>query len=457
MAAAQQGTIGVTQWILFLACLATLTGGMSATCAAQPRSQQATARPATPAARPEVTQSAISVVNDQIISQYDLDQRIKLFIVTSGARVTDQDMPFIREQVLRSLQDEVLQVKEAIDHGISVTKDEVDQSLAAIARDNNTTVAGVEQMLAKGGVTIGTFRAQITAQIAWNKTVQGRYGSRLEIREEDVTAAIERVKQGSDKPQFHIYEIYLAVDNPSEEAKVRTTAEQILAQIRGGAPFMSVARQFSQAPSAAQGGEVGWVVEGQLSDELNAALKNLRRGETSQPIRSAGGFYIVHLRARRAPAGTPAPVITKGLPAGSVALARFMVPVPQGANAEYRQRALAFATNVAQGARSCADLQRVAAQVRAFYMSLGTVNPRGLSAQVQTALAQTEPGGITAPFFSSDGIELIARCEPRIDPVETIQIPTPEQMRAQLFQQKVGMLARSYLRDLRRDAVIETR
>jgi peptidyl-prolyl cis-trans isomerase SurA len=287
--------------------------------------------------------------------------------------------------------------------------------------------------------------------------VQGRYGSRLDVREDEVTAAIERVKQGADKPQFLVYEIYLAVDKPSEEAKVRATAEQVIAQINAGAPFPSVARQFSQAPSAAQGGEVGWVVQGQLADELDAALQDLRRGQTSKPIRSAGGFYILHLRSRRAPAGTPAPVVVKGLPAGPVALARFMVPVPNNSPAAYRERALAFATNVSQGARSCADLQGVAARVRAFYMSLGTVNPRSLSAQVQAALAQTEPGGITAPFYSSDGIELIARCEPRVDPIETIQIPTPEQMRAQLFQQKVGMLARSYLRDLRRDAVIETR
>jgi peptidyl-prolyl cis-trans isomerase SurA len=447
----------VTQRILCaLTGFALLAGTAAADAAAARNPQQATARPAN-APQVAITQSAISIVNDQIITEYDLSQRIKLYMVTTGVRPRDEDMPVIREQVLRSLQDEILQVKEAVDHGVTVTKDEVDQSIAGIAKDNNTTVAEIEATLAKAGVAMGTFRAQLLAQIAWNKAVQGRFGSRLDVREEEVTAAIERVKEGADKPQFFVYEIYLAIDNPSEEAKVRATAERIVGQINAGAPFNSVARQFSQAPSAALGGEVGWVVQGQLADELDQALRTLRRGQTSKPIRTAGGYYILFLRARREPAGTPAPVIVKGLPAGSVALGRFLVAIGANPKPDLRQRALQFATNIAAGARSCADLQSIAARAGVHYMSLGVVNPRGLSAQVQAALAQTEPGGITAPFFSSDGIELIARCEPRVDPIETIQIPTPEQMRAQLFQQKASMLARSYLRDLRRDAVIETR
>jgi peptidyl-prolyl cis-trans isomerase SurA len=446
----------VNQRILFVLIGLTALGCATVSDAASRRgTQAATAR--APAAPTETTQGAISIVNDQIITQFDMDQRVKLFLITSGVRPRDEDMPFIREQVLRSLQDEILQVKEAVDHGVTVTKEEIDQSIASIAKDNNSTVGDIEATLARGGVTMGTFRAQILAQIAWNKTVQGRYGSRLDVREEEVTAAIERVKQGADKPQFRVYEIFLGIDKPEDEAKVRATAEQLIAQINAGAPFNSVARQFSQAPSAALGGEVGWVVEGQLSDEIDKVLRTMRRGETSKPIRSASGYYIIHLRGRREPAGTTAPVLPKGPPTGPVPLARFLLIVPSNAPPGFRERALAFANNVAQNARSCADLQAVAGRVRAVYMSLGVVNPKNLSAQVQAALAKTEPGSIAPPFFSSDGIELIARCEPRVDPIEVTEIPTPEKMRLQLFQQRVGMLARSYLRDLRRDAVIETR
>lgn len=382
---------------------------------------------------------------------------MQLFFVTSGVRPTQENIPLVREQVLRTLEDETLEVREAQTHGVTVGKDEVDQALAGIARDNNSTVEKITEELGKNGIQIGTFRSQIMAQIAWQKIVQGRYAARLDIRDEEVTAAIERVKSGSDKPQFRISEIYLAIDKPEDEAKVRSTAEQILAQINGGAPFSEVARQFSQSPSAANGGDIGWVVQGQLSDELDKAIKDLKRGGIAGPIRSVGGFYIIQLRARMEPAGTTVPVVQAGPPTGPVPLARLLLPMPANAPAEYRQKAVTFAQGVAQGVQSCAQLQQVAQRSGAVYMSLGTVNPKSLSADVQAALAKTVPGGIAPPFFSQAGLEVIARCDARIDPIEVLAIPTPDQMKEQLFQQRVGMLARSYLRDLRRDAVIETR
>lgn len=404
-----------------------------------------------------LTQGAVAIVNDTVISDYDLEQRVKLFYLTSGVRPSAENEALVREQVLRTLEDETLEVKEAAAHGITVSKDEVDQALNGIATDNRTSLAAIEQQFNNAGVSIGTFRSQIMAQIAWNKTVQGRFSGRLDVRDEEVNAAIDRVKQGSDKPQFRVAEIYFAIDKPEDEAKIRANAEKILAQINGGAPFMEVARQFSQAPSAANGGDIGWVEEGQLSDELDKAIKTLRRGQVAGPIRGVGGFYLLMLRARLEPVGTVVPVVAKGPPTGPVPLARFLLPLPPNAPAEYRTKAMEFATNISKNVQSCPQLQQIAAQTHTVYMSLGVINPKTLSAEVQAALAQTDPGGIAAPFVSQAGIEVIARCEPRPDPIETRTIPTPDQMREQLFQQRVGMLARSYLRDLRRDAVIETR
>lgn len=431
----------------------TVVGADAASRRARPPTQVATTAP-----QQTAETQAISVVNDQIISEYDLNQRVALFFVTSGLRPSPETLPMIREQVLRTLQDEILQVKEAVDHGVTVTRGEVDAALEGIAQDNRSTVAQIEETLARSGVAMGTFRAQLTAQIAWNKAVQGRFGQRLDIRDEEVTAAIERIKQGASKPQFRVSEIYLAIDKPEDDAKVRAAATQLLNQINAGAPFATVARQFSQSPSAALGGDVGWVQDGQLADELNQALKALRRGGIAGPLRVAGGYYLLQLRARREPAGTVvAPVVAAGPPTGPVPLARMLLPMQGNAPAAIRDRAFAFAVSVAQNAQSCAHLQAIAKSSRAFFMSLGVISPKNLSPQVQAALAKTEPGGIAPPFFSSDGIEIIARCEPRPEPIETILIPTPEQMKNQLFSQKASILARSYLRDLRRDAVIESR
>ena len=403
-----------------------------------------------------ITQGAVAIVNDQIISDYDLNQRIALFFVTSGVRPTEENIPLVRDQVLRSLEDEMLEVKEAQTHGVTVGKDEVDTALTSIATDNHTTVAAITETLAKGGVALGTFKSQILSQIAWNKVVQGRFASRLDIRDEEVNEAIDRIKQGASKPQFRVSEIFLAIDRPEDDAKVRASATQLVAQINLGAPFSAVARQFSQSPSAANGGDIGWVEEGQLSEELDKALHDLHRGAVSPPIRSAGGYYVLQLQGRLEPLARAFPTCPMARPPdrcrsrGCFCRCR---PMPRRAIGS----AMEFAVSVSQRVRSCPELQAIAAQTHIVYMSLGTISPKMLSAEVQAALAKTEPGGVAAPFVSAAGIEVIARCDARVDQPEVLTIPTPEQMKNEIFQQRVGMLARSYLRDLRRDAVIETR
>jgi len=250
----------VSQRILFvLIAVAAFAATGCAEAAARQGAHRPTQTATTAPGEARGTQSAISVhaiavVNDQIISDYDLNQRIALFFVTSGVRPTEENIPLVRDQVLRSLEDEMLEVKEAVDHGVTVTKEEVDQALNGIATDNHTTLAEIEATIGRGGVAMGTFRSQILAQIAWNKVVQGRFASRLEIRDEEVTAAIERLKQGAGKPQFRVSEIFLAIDKPEDDAKVRASAVQLVSQINAGAPFGAVARQFSQSPSAANGG-----------------------------------------------------------------------------------------------------------------------------------------------------------------------------------------------------------
>jgi peptidyl-prolyl cis-trans isomerase SurA len=412
---------------------------------------------AAPTASHAITQGAVAIVNDTVISDYDLQQRIALFFVTSGMPHTAENEALIRAQVLSTLEDETLQVKEAQAHGITVSKDEIDQDVALIAKENNTTPEGIEQTLAKGGVQMGTFRSQLMAQIAWQKVIQGKFGSRLDVRDEEVAAAIARIKEGADKPQFRVSEIFLGIDKPEDEAKVRANAEQLVAQIKSGTPFATMARQVSQSPSAASGGDIGGVIQGQLSDEVDKALATMHRGDVAGPIRSTGGYYILQLRSRLEPAGTQVAQVVAGPPTGPVPLARFLLPLPQNAPAEYRQKALTFAADISQHVTSCPQLQAIATKVHAVYMPLGTIDPKGLSTDVQSALAKTVPGGIAQPFVSAAGIEEIARCDPRVDPQQALVIPTPEEMKNQLFQQRAGNLARSYLRDLRRDAIIETR
>ena len=210
-----------------------------------------------------------AIVNGFVISNYDLDQRIALFIATSGVRPTTDTLPQIRAQVLRSLEDEVIELQEAGKRRINVGNAEVEKAVQNIAADNKLSVPQILNTIGQAGVTAATFRQQISAQIAWQKLVAARYGPDIQVTDQQLDEAMNRLKQGADKSKFLVSEIYIGVDRPEDETSVRASAEQFTQQIMQGAPFQTVAGQFSQSPSAADGGDIGWVIQGQLADELD--------------------------------------------------------------------------------------------------------------------------------------------------------------------------------------------
>jgi peptidyl-prolyl cis-trans isomerase SurA len=401
-----------------------------------------------------------AIVNDFVISNYDLDQRVALFVTTSGVRPTRDNLPQIRAQVLRSLEDEVLELQEAKKHKLNVTKAEVDKALQNIAEDNKLTVDQIMKTIGQAGVTPTTFRQQVTAQLTWQKLVAARYGADVTVSDSQVDEAMNRLKEGSDKPQFLVGEIFVAVDRPEDEPAVRASVEQIAQQIKQGAPFQTVAGQFSQSPSAADGGDIGWVVQGQLAEELDHALSELRPGQTTAPIRAEGGYYVLQLRDRREPIGTVTkPVAQKPVdPNAPVPLDRLLIPLPPNPDAMIRERAITLANNVKMEVRSCSDIPAIANQLQGtLYQKLGEANPKDLAPELREALAKTGPGDVVPPFFSSAGLELIFRCDAAPPKLVAFELPTRDQLQQQLFVQQMGIYAKSYLRDLRRDAVVETR
>ena len=422
----------------------------------------ATERVTVEADKPVISTGVAAIVNDYVISDYDLNQRVQLFIATSGVRPTPETLTQIRAQVLRSVEDEVLQLQEAARHKIAVSKAEVDRALQNIANENKIPVEQILMTVTSAGVTVDTFRQQVAAQLTWQKVVGARYGTDVIINDQQVDEAMERLKAGADKPQFLVSEIFIAVDRPEDETMVAASAKQIADQLKQGAPFATVASQFSQSPSAADGGDIGWVVQGQLSEELDGALSELKPGETSGAIRSEGGYYVVALRDRREPIGfvvEEMPTSATGFdPERELPLDRLLVPLPPNSSEMIKERAMQLGTNIKNSVRTCNDLPAVQAQLQgSLYTRLGLMKPAALAQDLRDALEKTEPGKVVEPFFSPAGLEVIMRCDtPAVKPV-AFELPTREELEQQLFVQQMSVFAKSYLRDLRRNAVVETR
>jgi peptidyl-prolyl cis-trans isomerase SurA len=405
------------------------------------------------------THSVAAIVNDNVISEYDVNQRVALVLVTSGIQEPTEEMiDQIRGQVLTALQDEILQLEEAAELEIAIRTQDIENSIQQVADENNFTVADIAATLARVGVSMATFRRQIAAQIAWSRLIESRYAGTVNISDETIDAALARITEGADRPQFAVSEIFLSVDTPQAEGTARQAAEQIMAQLGQGANFANVARQFSQSASAASGGDIGWVLEGQLPEEVDDTLGEMLPGRIAGPIRSEGGWYIVLLRERREPAGTEAvsaPVID---PSAPVPIERLLLPLPPNASEETTNQAMEFASMAFSSIETCEQVAEIAAQAEgAIHMSLGSVNLETLAPQISERIRATPPGGVVAPFGSQVGIEIFVRCDERIREAIPIVIPSRDQVANQLFIQQMTVLARSYMRDLRRDAVIEIR
>lgn len=437
-----------------------------ATSAAQDTKDDDTAaapsEPAQPQGNPDDSNSIVATVNDQSISDYELRQRVALYLATSGItqQLTPEQRKRIRGQILENLESEKIQLQEAVRKKITVSPVEVDKRINAMMADNKFTIQQLRATLANAGASEEALRAQITASIAWMKTVQDQYGDRVNVTPEMVDAELARHAEGANKPHYRVLEIFLPVDNPEQDTKVKKDAEDIIQQLRQGAPFPMVARQFSQHPTAATNGDMGWINDGQLAPELNEAVRKLEVGGMTDPIRSAGGYYILALRERQEPMGTKIDTAPKGPtgPAGTLPLARLLFPVDPRSPKKELDNVMNVANQIQQRFQGCTALEDIHKQLKGtIYMDLGNAKLEELSPQIQKAMANTGPGDAAQPFFSDAGIELIARCDKRPEIKTAYVLPTRQQIEDQLFQNQISAMARRYLRDLKRAANIQVR
>lgn len=413
--------------------------------AAQPA---AAAQAAAPQAA--LSESVAAVVNDQIISTYDLAQRMRLLIATSGIQPTQENIPQFQREALISLVDERLQIQELRrqekDQKISIvaTDEELNEEIADMAKSNNLSAEQFIASLQNQGIGITTLKEQIRAQVSWQRWIRGRYGSRLRVGEDQVKAAQQRIEAAASKPQYQISEVFLDANRVGGMETAMTGAAQLVNQMQKGAPFPAVARQFSASATAANGGDAGWITAGEMAPEIDAALEQMRPGQLSQPIQVRDGVYIIYLREKRA-----------GGAATVVHLKQAAVALPQTATEAQIAAASATLETLRGQVTGCNDLEAKAAKVNGVVAGdLGEAEIKDLAPAFRQAVETLEPGQLSQPIRTNAGLHILAVCSKRGAGGEQV---TAEQIESRLFGQQLSMIARRYMRDLRNSATIETR
>ena len=392
---------------------------------------------------------ATAKVNGQIITGTDIDQRVALVLsANNGAKISDEELQDLRLRVLRNLIDETLQIQEAKAQKIEVTKDEVEQAYERIASEKfKETTADLDKTLRSIGSSPASLKRQIEGELAYNNLVQRNVEPFVNVSEEEVNDLYNRLQASRGTEEYRIGEIYLSA-TPETRAAVAQNATKIVDQIKSGGSFLAYARQFSEASTAAVGGELGWIRLEQLQNPtLEAAVQQLQPGQLAGPIEIPGGFDILVLIDKRK-IGMPDPRDAV------LSLKQVALDFPKGTTeAEARPKAAAFAEAM-KNVHGCGEVDAAAAGIGAQVVTNDQVQAKALPDQLQQALLQLNVGQASPPFGSlTEGVRVLFLCG-RDDPKADAG-PNRAQLQSQLEDDRVGKRAQRYLRDLRRDAVIE--
>ncbi|MGH6968078.1 MAG: peptidylprolyl isomerase [Stellaceae bacterium] len=391
-----------------------------------------------------------AVVNNDIISMDDLSARVALLLTSSNIPDTPENRQRLQPRILRQMIDEKLEVQEARRLNVTVTKEEIDKAIEGIEQRNNMPKGGIEAYLKRVGIPLSTLTGQLTAEIAWSNVVHNQLSEDVSISDEEINEAMAQIKEDVGQPQSHVAEIYLAVDNPSQDQDVERLANQLIQQIRAGANFSAVAQQFSQSPSSAVGGDIGWVTPSQLPPQLGRALGKMKPGEMSYPLKTPGGYYILYMIDRR--------ILGQVTPDDiHLSMTEVVFPLPPTASDAQLQRTMTEAQQISDAAKSCGELAKLGRDHNPPLITQSADTTAGrLPPAIRPQILQLKLAQASKPMRlgNAPGIGVFMVCSKQ-EP--SSGMPTRDQVSENLARARLDALARRYLLDLRRAAYVDIR
>lgn len=382
-----------------------------------------------------------AIVNDEVISKFDVDQRVNLFLVTSGIERTPQNIDGLRRQVLRTLIQEKLQLQEARDSEIEISRAEINAAMQDMASGTNRSLNEVEKFLKENNVHIRTMEDQIEAELAWNRFVRGRFGGQVSIGELEIDETLERAEAAMNQDRVNISEILLLANNQLDGQRLMSEATQIVQQLRAGINFGAVARQFSAASSSASGGNLGWIPVNQLDENIVPIIENMAAGDISDPIETSAGIYIVQLNSKQQSGG-----IDPMRNLFDLLIITYDVAT-EGHFAKLESLRDSFTT--------CKNTEAKAKEMDAQNVTrTGQVELRRFPKSLQSEISTTEAGQVIGPKKNEKIAEMVVVCDRKDDQGATISRDTIEN---NLYSQRLAIMARRHLRELRRDSIVEYR
>jgi peptidyl-prolyl cis-trans isomerase SurA len=403
--------------------------------------QQTTPQPA--AARGQTIDGIVATVNDEVISQSDVRNRMRWMLLRFQEQPDDQIMAQIQQQAIENLIEEKVQFKEftKLTKGENISEAEIDENINDLARGYQLTKEQFVRALGEAGIPEQSIRDMEKAKIAWNALIRGRYFKSVRVSELRIDDMLERIEEGLGKPQYRLFEIFLYAPDQASRVNAKARAETLITNINQGADFATLAQQFSASPSAAAGGDLSWLSPGDMrSPEIEKAVTSAATVPTLlPPIESDGGIYVIAVTGKREPTDPKMAVILnleQVIARGEGATDKLMKVKADAADCG----GVAKATNGVDG------LTRT---------PMKDVGLQQIAPAYRTPLENLNVGQSTDLLDTPDGGKMVFYvCEKKSGNSE---LPSRDEIKDRLFNQELTLVAERYLRDLKREATIVRR
>ncbi len=425
---------------------------LSGPAAAQPNARQSAPPKASPARGGSRDSMAIvAVVNGDVISQGDVENRRRLFALSTGMPATAEVLDRLTPQVTRQLIDERLKLQEMQRRKIVVSDKEIASAIEEVEKRNNMAPGALRNRLSADSVELRTLVDQLRVQIGWARVLRQVMAGGTDVSEAELAEQANLFKAQTGQPEYRVGEIFVPVSEPSKADEAKQFADAVIQQLRAGAGFAIVAAQFSQNQTALQGGDLGWVDQTQLDPEVLRVIKEMPVGAISNPIRVPGGYSIVTLRAKREIGRDMATMLSV-----RQVFFPFSTKLDPTNPTEQQKSVLEASKRLSANAKSCSDIEE--AQKKSGSDKPADPGEIRLETVAVPALRQVlsslTPGKASQPLIAEDGIAVIMVCSRE---EKNLGVPTKQELSDKLVSERAELASRQLQRDLQRRAVIDQR
>ena len=383
----------------------------------------------------------IAKVNNEIITNIDLENRLKMAMYSSNLPNDREIMERLRPRVLDSLIDESLKIQEANRLGVFVTNKEVIEHINRLEKRLNMEMNSLLDIYKKEEIPEITILNQIRSQLLWEKILYGIVIKNITVSEKDIIETYNMLLQKSGEVEYNLSEIFISINNLEAEQRINSIYSRINTQ-----NFLPLAEQFSDGVVLSGNFENNWVRESLLEDSIKDGVSKLNIGQISLPIKTSAGYHLILLNDKR-----QTKKIKENQTIYDLSQILFKIDAKKNTDSEeYYKRFLSSLRDIVVG---CKDLKKLIDEIPEGYGGkLGKIDSKSIEKSFLKVLENLPVGILSDAVITNDGVHGLMLCSPVVN--NTYE-EFKNSIEARLRNKKIDSAAQSLLSRIKRKALIE--